>query len=210
MRVARGRRGESSREGRPRASIVAQVGGPDDPHHSSRFSSRQQSRDADRRCRQARGRGEVACCLLCPRHMYQRLHARFPFVQGPYIHRAVRGPHTPCLASSSCLPAFPSPLAARSTCSSRSRSSKQQGREGARSWALALLLVPACLPCPGSAFKSGTTTDPRLSRIGQVHQIASLASPSPRHSQLAVKSLTLIKSKGTKRISPGSCPSPLS
>lgn len=47
------------------------LGGPDDPHHSSRFSSRQQSRDADRRCRQARGRGGGGSVLpaLPPSHI---------------------------------------------------------------------------------------------------------------------------------------------
>lgn len=103
-------RPESSREGRPRASIVAQVGGPDDPHHSSRFSSRQQSRDADRRCRQARGRGGGGSVLpaLPPSHVPTAPRSLSLCPGAIYPPRCPRSTHPmPCLLLlPACLP-FP-------------------------------------------------------------------------------------------------------
>ena len=150
------------------------------------------------------GEAEVALGVLLCRpsvgHIYQRLSlafllARFSLCPGPYIHHTVRARSTPhavglllLLRVPACLPAFPSPLAARSTCSSRSSSKQEKPCLG---W----LLLRA------SIYRLSNQEQRQIRGfLESGRSIKSQVSHSPAR-QLASHQITLIKSKGTKRIS---------
>ena len=139
---ARPRQGRGTQRGlgggRPRASWHSWARAIPTTHPA--FCSRQQSRDADRPAGAVRGDrrgGGSAWRVALPpvSHIYQRLSLAFllafPFVQGHISTTLSAAVHIPCRRppppppARPCLPAFPSTLAARSTCSSRS-SSKQE------------------------------------------------------------------------------------
>jgi hypothetical protein len=184
------RGGEPAGQGEERetARIVAQSGrGPGRrPPHSPRFFQSptvSRCRPLQRAWRQARpGGGSARRVALPPSHTPTALAFPLPRGQGrprpghisstllaprstPIPYRPPSPPARPSLPA--CLPAFPSPLPARSTCSSGS--SNRIVVVGV--WLASLVATSCCFD--RLAFKSGTTTDPRLSRIGQVHQIAS-------------------------------------
>jgi len=107
------------------------------------------------------GGGGARRVALPPSHTHTHTHthtnrsSRFPFAQlgrpaRRYIHRAAAARaavHAPPILVPACLPAFPSPLPARSTCSSGGSSKRIGGRRSLAGLSSAPLLLLAAAAC---------------------------------------------------------------